>query len=60
MLTAILVCLQVPKFRHTQQVIRPGVPQPIDLAHYKLRDKPSPPLREDDKVPWSPLSSCML
>lgn len=45
-----LVCLQVSRFRHTQQVVRPGVPQPIDLAHFKLADKPSPPLREDDKV----------
>lgn len=46
------LCLQVPRFRHTQQVVRPGVPHPIDLAHFKLVDKPSPPLREDDKVPW--------
>lgn len=45
-----LVCLQVPRFRHTQQVVRPGVPHPIDLAHFKLADKPSPPIREDDKV----------
>lgn len=33
-----------------QQVVKPGVPHPIDLAHFKLADKPSPPLREDDKV----------
>lgn len=33
-----------------QQVVRPGVPHPIDLAHFKLADKPSPPLRDDDKV----------
>jgi hypothetical protein len=44
------LCLQVPRFRHAQQVVRPGVPQPIDLAHFKLPDKPSPPLRDDDKV----------
>jgi hypothetical protein len=46
----LLPCLQVPRFRHTQQVVRPGVPHPIDLAHFKLADKPSPPLRDDDKV----------
>lgn len=45
-----LPCLQVPRFRHMQQVVRPGVPHPIDLAHFKLADKPSPPLRDDDKV----------
>lgn len=44
------LCLQVPRFRSTQQVLRPGVPHPIDLADFKLADKPSPPLREDDKV----------
>jgi hypothetical protein len=52
------LCLQVPRFRHTQQVVRPGVPHPIDLAHYKLPDKPSPPLRDDDQVPWG--LSCSL
>lgn len=44
------LCLQVPRFRHTQHVVRPGVPHPIDLAHFKLPDKPSPPVRDDDKV----------
>lgn len=41
---------QAPRFRHTQQVIRPGIPNPIRLSDFKLADKPSPPLRADDKV----------
>jgi len=42
--------LQVLRFRQHQQVLRPGIPQPIRLSAFKLADKPSPPLRGDDKV----------
>jgi hypothetical protein len=41
---------QVSRFRHSQQVLRPGIPNPIRLSAFKLADKPSPPLRGDDKV----------
>eukprot|EP00882_Tetradesmus_deserticola_P025659 GHRQ01028205.1.p1 GENE.GHRQ01028205.1~~GHRQ01028205.1.p1 ORF type:complete len:209 (+),score=58.14 GHRQ01028205.1:980-1606(+) len=41
---------QVERFRHCQQVLRPGIPNPIRLSAFKLADKPSPPLRGDDKV----------
>lgn len=41
---------QVSRFRHSQQVQRPGIPNPIRLSAFKLADKPSPPLRGDDKV----------
>eukprot|EP00882_Tetradesmus_deserticola_P015328 GHRQ01016326.1.p3 GENE.GHRQ01016326.1~~GHRQ01016326.1.p3 ORF type:complete len:152 (+),score=41.20 GHRQ01016326.1:849-1304(+) len=40
---------QVERFRHCQQVLRPGIPNPIRLSAFKLADKPSPPLRGDDK-----------
>jgi hypothetical protein len=37
-------------FRHSKRVERPGIPNPICLSLYRLPDKPSPPLRGDDKV----------
>lgn len=37
-------------FRHSKHVERPGIPNPIRLSHFRLPDKPSPPLRGDDKV----------
>ncbi|WIA08010.1 hypothetical protein OEZ85_007480 [Tetradesmus obliquus] len=40
---------RVSRFRHSQQVQRPGIPNPIRLSAFKLADKPSPPLRGDDK-----------
>lgn len=50
MCVALVSCLQVPRFRHSQQVHRPGIPNPIELSAFKLADKPSPPFRDDDKV----------
>jgi len=37
-------------FRHSKHVERPGIPNPIRLSLYRMPDKPSPPLRGDDKV----------
>eukprot|EP00877_Chromochloris_zofingiensis_P013582 jgi/Chrzof1/8478/Cz03g12050.t1 len=36
-------------YRASQQVLRPGIPYPIRLSSFRLPDKPSPPLRGDDK-----------
>ncbi|KAI8462996.1 MAG: kinase-like domain-containing protein [Monoraphidium minutum] len=36
-------------FRHGKRVERPGIPNPIRLSAFRLPDKPSPPLRGDDK-----------
>lgn len=36
-------------FRHGKRVERPGIPHPIRLSQFRLPDKPSPPLRGDDK-----------
>ena len=43
----------VKRFRHRGEILRPGIPDPTPLVgpqSFRVPDRPSPPLRVDDKV----------